>query len=65
MTIKEALGRIRDMAMTARYRDGEFRVNYINGKEVTAYYTNSPEDAIATASHMRDTQQNGKEPDRG
>jgi hypothetical protein len=52
--VKETLAKIRDIGCTARYRDGEFRVNLMNGTEATAYYTNLAADAIATAHAMRD-----------
>lgn len=39
--------------MTLRKTDGEYRVNFCNGAEATAYYTNDLEDAFATATDMR------------
>jgi hypothetical protein len=60
MTVKEALGRIRDACCTASYHDGEYRVNLRNGSESTAYYTNNAADAVATAHAMRDHQQFGR-----
>lgn len=38
--------------MTARYRDGEFRVNFADGGEATAYYTTDARDAFETAQRM-------------
>ena len=53
MTITQALQTIRQMGLSARYRDNEFRVT-IKGftpkiQEAIAYYTNDAQDAIDTA----------------
>jgi hypothetical protein len=48
----DAMSAIREMGAKARFRDGEWIVNVPGGTENTAYYTNDPEDAIATARHM-------------
>jgi hypothetical protein len=53
MTTKNVLAAIRAEGMTAAYDNREYRVNYRAGKEVTAYYTNDPQDAIDTAKYMR------------
>lgn len=45
--------RVREMGLTVTKRDGEFRVNYPNGGEATAYYTNDAADAVGTADAMR------------
>lgn len=39
--------------MSLSCRDGEYRLNYPNGEEATAYYTNDLQDAIDTAEAMR------------
>ena len=53
MTIAETKAAIRRIeGMTARCRDGEWRVNYVGGKEETAYYTDDPQDALDTAIAM-------------
>lgn len=45
--------------MSVSERDGEIRVNYINGREATAYYTNDRQDALNTAIAMREEQDHG------
>lgn len=42
--------------VTITKRDGEYRVNFINGKEATACYTNDLEDAFGTGVEMRNHQ---------
>lgn len=56
MSIKTTLQAIRAARMTAAYNHStrEFRVNYRGGKEETAYYTHSADDAVITARKMRD-----------
>ena len=46
---------IRQLGLTCRYRDGEYRVNLPKGTEATAYYTNDAADAIATAKRMAES----------
>lgn len=41
--------------MTITRRDGEYRVNFREGREATAYYTNDMEDAFATGVTMAQT----------
>lgn len=53
-TFKAVQASVRAMGLTVRKREGEFRVNYANGREETAYYTNDAEDAVNTARAMRD-----------
>jgi hypothetical protein len=54
MTILQTLTAIREMGLSARHKDGEYRIT-IKGnyspriKESIAYYTNDSEDAIGTA----------------
>lgn len=55
-TFKQAREIIRGLGLTVTKRDGEFRVNYPNGKEETAYYTTDAEDAINTARAMSEWQ---------
>lgn len=52
MTVKQTIAACRKVGMTCRYVDGEYRVNYPNGAESTAYYTSDPSDAIGTAHVM-------------
>jgi len=54
------LDTIRAMGMSVRVKDGEIRVNYKNGDESTAYYTNDRQDAVDTACIMRHKQQYGR-----
>jgi hypothetical protein len=55
MTFKEAKDKLRVVyRMTLkRTRHREFRVNFIGGKEATAYYTSDLDDAFTTAIDMR------------
>ena len=43
---------VRRHGLTATRTEGEWRVNYRNGAEATAYYTSDGWDAIATAEVM-------------
>jgi hypothetical protein len=52
LTMKEAKKKLRPYAMTITKRDGEYRVNHLNGTEATAYYTNDIGDAICTGVSM-------------
>jgi hypothetical protein len=50
MTLREAKSIARRLGLTLRkLRSGEFRVNFRDGNETTAYYTDSLEDAFDTA----------------
>lgn len=54
MTNTEARKQIKALGgnIVATIRDGEFRVNYRGGNEVTAYYTTDAQDAVDTARAM-------------
>src|SRR5215470_3861176 len=53
MTLQEAKSIARHLGLTLRkMRSGDYRVNFRDGKETTAYYTPSLEDAIRTAVEM-------------
>lgn len=53
MTIRHVKTTIRTLGLVCtRTLDGEYRVNYRQGAEATAYYTTDAEDAIGTARHM-------------
>ena len=52
MTQHQAKLVLRQYGITFRCRDGEYRVNYLNGREETAYYTNDIEDAVSTGTVM-------------
>jgi hypothetical protein len=53
MTLREAKSIARRLGLTLRkLRSGEFRVNFRDGNETTAYYTDSLEDAFDTAVEM-------------
>lgn len=54
MTIKQVLKTIREMGLTATWNTyvQEFHINYKNGSEETAYYTQDKDDAIGTAIAM-------------
>ena len=53
-TIKETLKRIRALGLTAAFDSAlqEFRIDYRNAEQDTAYFTDDREDAMATALHM-------------
>jgi hypothetical protein len=55
MTIKEAITTIKAMGLRCKWipETREFRINFLNGSEATAYYTDSVEDAIGTALQMK------------
>lgn len=53
MTIQSTKKRIRALGMSVRYSDGEYRVNYPNGTEGSAYYTPDGHDAYLTALQMK------------
>lgn len=52
-TVKHDLDR-HDISLR-RTQDGELRVNYRNGREATAYYTDDLHDALATGRAMANT----------
>jgi hypothetical protein len=53
MTLQEAKSIARHLGLTLRQvRSGEYRVNFRDGSETTAYYTGSLEDAVNTAVEM-------------
>jgi hypothetical protein len=53
MTLQEAKSIARHLGLTLRkVRSGEYRVNFRDGNETTAYYTDSLEDAVNTAVEM-------------
>ena len=50
MTLQEAKSIARHLGLTLRQvRSGDYRVNFRDGNENTAYYTDSLEDAVNTA----------------
>jgi hypothetical protein len=52
MTLHDAATLLRAYGMTLKCRDGEYRVNYRGGSEVTAYYTDDRHDAVMTGVAM-------------
>jgi hypothetical protein len=53
MTLQEAKSIARHLGLTLRtLRSGDYRVNFRDGNETTAYYTDSLEDAVNTAVEM-------------
>lgn len=53
MTLKEAKGLLRIIDITInRTKYAEYRINFIDGSEETAYYTENIQDAIDTAWTM-------------
>ena len=53
MTLQEAKSIARHLGLTLRkVRSGEYRVNFRDGNETTAYYTDKLEDAVNTAVEM-------------
>ena len=56
MTLQEAKSIARHLGLTLRQvRSGAYRVNFRDGNETTAYYTDSLEDAVKTAVEMART----------
>ena len=56
MTPQEAKSIARHLGLTLRkVRSGDYRVNFRDGNETTAYYTDSLEDAVNTAVEMART----------
>src|SRR5262245_25892848 len=53
MTLQEAKSIARHLGLTLRQvRSGDYRVNFRDGNETTAYYTNDLEAAVNTAVEM-------------
>jgi hypothetical protein len=53
MTLQEAKSIARHLGLTLRMvRSGDYRVNFRDGNETTAYYTDNLEDAVKTAIEM-------------
>ena len=53
MTLQEAKSIARHLGLTLRQvRSGDYRVNFRDGNETTAYYTNDLEDAVNIAVEM-------------
>ena len=48
----EATAALREVGCTLRTVEGEYRVNFLGGREATAYYTNDLTDAILTGRAM-------------
>ena len=53
MTLQKAKSIARHLELTLRHlRSGNYRVNFRDGNETTAYYTTNLEDAVKTAVAM-------------
>ena len=53
MTLQEAKSIARHLGFTLRQvRSGDYRVNFRDGNEATAYYTDDLEDAVSAAVEM-------------
>jgi hypothetical protein len=53
MTLQQAKLIARHLGLTLRkVRSGDYRVNFRDGNEMTAYYTDNLEDAVNTAVEM-------------
>ena len=53
MTLQEAKSIARHLGLTLRkIRSGDYRVNFREGNEMTAYYTDNLEDAVKAAVEM-------------
>lgn len=52
MTHTELVSAVRALGMTVRWTGDDYRVNHRNGREATAYYTDSRDDALGTAKAM-------------
>ena len=53
MTLQQAKSIARHLRLTLRMvRSGDYRVNFRDGNETTAYYTHNLEDAVKTAIEM-------------
>jgi hypothetical protein len=56
MTLQEAKSIARHLGLTLRQvRSGDYRVNFRDGNETTAHYTNDLEDAVKTGVEMART----------
>jgi hypothetical protein len=55
MMLQEAKSIARHLGLTLRVRSGAYRVNFRDGNETTAYYTDNLEDAAKTAVEMART----------
>ena len=56
ITLQEAKSIARHLGLTLRkMRSGHYRVNFRDGNETTAYYTDNLEDAVKTAVEMAPT----------
>ena len=56
MTLQEAKSIARHLGLTLRQvRSGAYRVNFRDGNETTAYYTDNLDDAVKTAVEMART----------
>ena len=56
MMLQEAKSIARHLGLTLRHvRSGAYRVNFRDGNETTAYYTDNLEDAVKTAVEMART----------
>lgn len=64
MRLSEAKRKVRPYGMTISKdpQTGEFRVNFLGGREVTAYYTDDLDDAVETAVAMSGEQDRSQEP---
>lgn len=51
-TLSSAKIDLRTVGVILSVRDGEYRVNFKGGSELTAYYTNSLEDALHSGLDM-------------
>jgi hypothetical protein len=53
MTLQQAKSIARHLGLTLRkVRSGDYRVNFRDGNETSAYYTNDLEDAVSAAVEM-------------
>jgi hypothetical protein len=53
MTLQQAKSTARHLGLTLRKApSGDYRVNFRDGNEATAYYTDNLEDAVKTAVEM-------------
>jgi hypothetical protein len=60
MRLQEAKSIARHLRLTLRQvRSGDYRVNFRDGNETTAYYTNNLEDAVHTAVEMASSERKG------
>ena len=51
-TIKAAKAALKPHGISLNKKDGEYRVNFVGGREETAYYTNDIDDAVNTGIDM-------------